>query len=199
MFGWFLKNKGVERIEEDTKRGFDSVKKDIGSISGWIKHLESEKNIQKKEMEEIKTSLSTIMEELEGIKNVVSFIGEVKTNGRFKQPDKVFAKQTDVYSIQTGVQTGVQTPNLNHFSITERAIIWVLLNTDMKLSYEDIATMLGKDKTTIRGQINSIRQKEGNLIEESIEKNGRKRVFISEKIREKMLKKSKVRVKYPKK
>ena len=53
---------------------------------------------------------------------------------------------------------------------------------------------MGKEKSTIRGQINTIKSKSEGLIEESIEKNGKKRVFIPEEIKEKMLKKQKVRV-----
>ncbi|GAH73523.1 unnamed protein product, partial [marine sediment metagenome] len=67
------------------------------------------------------------------------------------------------------------------------------LNTDMKLSYDDMASILGKERSTIRGQINAIRQKSG-LIEELIEKKGKKRVFIPEEIKEKLLKRAKVRV-----
>ncbi|GAI31057.1 unnamed protein product, partial [marine sediment metagenome] len=52
---------------------------------------------------------------------------------------------------------------------------------------------LGKERSTIRGQINAIRQKSG-LIEELIEKKGKKRVFIPEEIKEKLLKRAKVRV-----
>jgi hypothetical protein len=74
----------------------------------------------------------------------------------------------------------------------ERAIIWVLLNTDMKLSYEDIAALMGKDKATIRGQINSIRQKSEGLIEEAIEKTGKKRVHIPEEVKASLLKKMKI-------
>jgi biotin operon repressor len=126
-------------------------------------------------------------------------MNELKTNRLFKTPKQLFNKQTAVYAVQTGVQTGVQTPNLSKFSVTERAILWVLLNTDMKLSYDDIAAMLGKERSTIRGQINTIRQKSGGLIEEEIEKNGKKRVFIPEEMKEKILKKTKVRVKSNKK
>ena len=65
MFGWFFGKKEVERIKEETKRGFESVKKDVASVSGWIKHLDSEKNFQKKEIDDLKDILSTIKEELE--------------------------------------------------------------------------------------------------------------------------------------
>ncbi len=42
----------------------------------------------------------------------------------------------------------------------------------MRLSYEDLASLLGKEKSTIRSQINMIKQKEERIIEETVEKNG---------------------------
>ncbi|HJX50767.1 MAG TPA: hypothetical protein VJ438_04865 [Candidatus Nanoarchaeia archaeon] len=200
IFRWFFgRKKEIEEIKETTKKGFDDVKKDIGSVSGWIKHLDSEKKLQKKELEELKESLSSLTEELEGLKNIISIMGDLKTNRVFKTSRRLLDKQTAVLPVQTAVQTAVQTPNLDQFSVTERAILWVLLNTDMKLSYDDLAAMLGKERSTIRGQINSIKQKSEELIEETIEKNGKKRVFIPEYIREKLLKKQKVRVRSTKK
>ncbi len=198
MFGWFNRKKELEAIKDETKKGFEFVKKDITAVSGWIKHLSSEKDMQKKELEDVKEVLSSIQEELEGLKNVFSIMNDMKPKQLFKTGARVFEKQTAVLPVQTGVQTAVQTPNLEQFSITERAIIWVLLNGDMKLSYDDLAAMLGKEKTTIRGQINSIKQK-SEIIEEIIEKNGKKRVFIPEEVKEKLLKKSKVRVNTDKK
>ena len=199
MFGWIFRKKEVKQIKEDTKNGFDSVKKDITSLTEWIKHLDSENNSQKEDLREVKEILSSMNEDLEGIKNVVNIMNEAQTQGVFKTPKRKKDKQTAVYAVQTGVQTAVQTPNLEQFSITERAILWILLNTDMKLSYHDLAAMLGKEKSTIRGQVNSIRQKSEDLIEELVEENGKKRVFIPENIKEKMLKKTKVRVKKSKK
>jgi predicted transcriptional regulator len=199
MFWLFTGKKRLNDIQEETKKGFESVKKDIISVTGWIKHLDSEKEIQKKDISEIKGLLSTMNEEMENLKNVLSMMGQINSNSLFKQPSKtnkqVFNKQTAVFPVQTAVQTDVQTPNLSDFSITERAILFVLLNTDMKLSYEDLASMLNKEKSTIRGQINTIKSKSESLIEEKIEKNGKKRIYIPEKIKEKLLKKQKVRVK----
>ena len=199
MFGWFNRKKEVEQVKEDVKKGFESVKKDMSSVTGWIKHLDSEKNLQKKEIENLKDILASIKEEVEGLKNVVSFMGEINSNRVFKTPKRLFNKQTAVYPVQTAVQTAVQTTFLDQFSITERAIIWVLLNTDMKLSYDDLAAMLGKERATVRGQINTIKQKSEGLIEEIIEKNGKKRLYIPEDIKEKVLKKAKVRVRSEKK
>jgi len=195
MVWWFSNKKRVDEIKEETKKSFDSVKKDINSITSWINHLHSEKNLHKKEIEEIKDILSTIKIDLDGLKNIVSVMGEVKNKNVFKTPLNTKNKQAPVYVVQTGVQTPVQTPNLDNFSIIERAILWVLLNTDMKLSYDDIATMLKKEKSTIRGQINTIKRKSEGLIEEQVEKTGRKRIFIPDVLKEKILKKTKVRVK----
>jgi len=194
MFNWFFGKKEAELIKDDTKKGFEAVKKDINSVIGWIKHLDSEKNLQKKEVDEIKQDLSSIKEDIEGIKNIISIINQLDNKQLFKTNKQVFNKQTIVYPVQTAVQTAVQTPKLEQFSITERAIVWVLLNSDVKLSYDDLSVMLGKERSTIRGQINTIKQKSDGLINESIEKNGKKRVFINEDMKEILLKKQKVRV-----
>ena len=183
MFRWFFRKKEVEEIKEATKKGFEDVKKDINSIDNWMKYMDSEKNLQKKEIEDIKEILSTVKEELNEIKSVVSFIGEMKISRPFKTNRQLSKQQTAVQAVQSAVQTAVQTPNFDNFSITERATLWILLNTDMKLSYEDLGSMLGKEKSTIRSQINSIKQRSESLIEEIIEKNGKKRVLIPEDIK----------------
>jgi len=55
--------------------------------------------------------------------------------------------------------------------------------------------LLGKERATIRGQVNGIKQKVPGIIEEIIEKNGKKRVFVIPEVREKLSKYAKVRVK----
>ena len=150
----------------------------------------------KNEVLDLDGELSTIKDELENLKNMISILGG---RGVFKQKQTVFNKQTVFKGVLNSVQTGVQTVFLDNLSTTERAIIFVLLNSDMKLSYADLAAMLGKRKGTIRGQINSIKQKSEGLIEEVIAENNKKRVFIPEKIREKLLKHRNVRIKHKKK
>jgi len=195
MFG-FLKKK-VEKEEfkefkEGVQTGFNGVKQDIDKLSVWIKHLDSNDSGIKNDILELDGELSTIKDELENLKNMISILG---SEGVFKYKQTVFNKQTVFKGVLNSVQTGVQTVFLDKLSTTERAIIFILLNSDMKLSYEDLAAMLGKSKTTIRGQINSIKQKSESLIEEKVCENNRKRLFIPEKIKEILLKKSKVRVK----
>ena len=198
MIWFFSRKKEVEKLKEEIKESFESVKKDISGVGGWIKHLDSEKELQKRDVDALRDELSSIKTEIEGVKNALSFMNEIKPKQVFKTPRGVFNKQTAVYPVQTPVQTGVQTPNLDQFSISERAILWVLLNAELKLSYDDLAAVLGKERATIRGQINALKQK-SEIIEEIVEKNGKKRVFITEEMKELLLKKAKVRVRNKKK
>ena len=202
MFDFFskkVKKEEFEQLKQAVQTGFNSVKQDVGNTSKWIKHLNSNDSQLKDEIFELRGEIASMKDELENLKNVLDVIGNKQV---FKQRQTVFNKQTAVQGVLNSVQTGVQTGFLDNLSATERAIIYVLLNSsdsDMKLSYEDLASMLGKSKATIRGQINAIRQKSEGLIEEVISDSNKKRVFIPEKVKEMLLKKGKVRVKNNKK
>ena len=193
MFGFFKKRvekEDFEQLKWGVQTGFNSVKQDINSLTKWVKHLDATDSKTKDEILEIHDDLSTIKDEMENLKNMLEIIGN---RGLFKQTQTVFNKQTAVGSVLNTVQTGVQTVFLGNLTTNERAIIFVLLNSDMKLSYEDLAAMLGKRKSTIRGQVNSIRQKSEGLIEEIVGENNKKRIFIPEKGKEVLLKTRKVR------
>ena len=199
MFGWFKKKADVydvERLKQAVQTGFNSVKQDFSNTSTWIKHLNQKGDQQKEEISEIYDELSSIRSDIENIKNMIDILGNKKL---FKQPQTVLPKQTAVEAVQTPVQTAVQTGFLDNFldnlSVTERAIVWVMLNSEMKLSYDDLAAMLGKERATIRGQVNSIRQKSDGLVEEIIGKNSKKRFFVPDQVKGIMLKKAKVRIK----
>ena len=195
MFGFFkkkVKKEEFEQLKQAVQTGFNSAKHDIGKTSAWIKHLNSNDLELKDEIFELKEDIASIKEDLEGIKNMISIMGKT---GVFKQRQTVFNKQTPFKGVLNSVQTGVQTAFLDNLSATERAIVFVLLNSDMKLSYADLAAMLGKRKATIRGQVNSIRQKSEGLIEEIISENNKKRIYVPEKIKKVLLKKNKVKVK----
>jgi len=188
MFRFFSKKaekKEVEQLKEAVQTGFNTVKQDINKTSTWIKHLNSTDSNLKDEILDLQEELATVKDELENVKNMLSIIGN---KGPFKQAQTAFNKQTAFKDVLNNVQTGVQTVFLDNLSTTERSIIFVLLNSDMKLSYEDLAAMLGKTKATVRGQINSIKQKSEGLIEEIISENNKKRVFIPEKTKEILLK-----------
>lgn len=192
MFGWFKKRDETEKIKEDVQHSFDSVKEDFSKVGKWISHFDANNKIVQGDLEEVKKQIFIVQNDLEEIKDFISFFGN-KIN---KQPQTSVAKQMGVADVQTVVQTAVQTGYLDNLSTNERAIVWAMINTEssMKLSYEDLAAMFGKDKSTIRGQINAIKQKSEGLIEDSVEPNGKKRLYIPEEIKQIIVKTAKVRV-----
>jgi len=204
MFDWIFGNK-TKKLEEETKKSFSSVKDDMDKIGKWIKHLDEGDKQLFEMVSELKQELSTIKGEIGEVRESIDLAVEQRTNKQLFKKLPVLHKQTAVDGVQEAVQTPVQAGNfydiLRNLSSNERLIIFTLLNSEngMKLSYEDLAMLLGKDKTTVRGQVNTIKQKSEGLIEEIIEKNGKKRVFVPEETREKLLKYAKVRVKGNKK
>lgn len=199
MFEWlFGKRKEVEELKNEVKGSFDKVKNDMDGLGKWIKHFDGKHSEHHLRFSDIEERLASVEKELENLKNSVSMMDVGIYKQLFKTNRRVFAKQTAVQGVQSGVQTAVQTGenlNLSTFSLMERALISVLLNTDMKLSYDDLAAMTGKSRATIRGQINSIKQKSEGLIMEYTEKSGKKRVYIPDEIKEKIIKRIKVKVK----
>lgn len=198
MFGLFKQKKSYEKVEEETKKSFEVVKKDIEKMNSWVFHLNTRDEILNTQINDLKQEISTLHDEIEQVKDVVSMFGESVSKQLFKTPVGRLNKQTAVHAVQTPVQTPVQTGNFYGFSnlsSTERAIIWVLANSELRLSYDDLGAMLGKTRSTIRGQINSIKQKSEGLILEYTEQNGKKRVYIPEEIKEKIIRNIRVKIK----
>ncbi len=197
MFGWIF-GKGVKKLEEETKKGFSEVKKDMGGVIKWIKHLDGKDKQLFDLVSMLKQELSSIKDEVGSLREAVDLVAESEKHKQLFKKLPVLGKQTAVQGVQEAVQTAVQTGNfydiLKNLSGNERLIIFALLNSEMKLSYEDLALLLGKERATIRGQINAIKQKSESLIEEIVEKNGKKRVFIPDEIKAKLSKYAKVRV-----
>jgi len=198
FFGLFGKKEDVSELKDEIKQAFKAVKQDIKNAADWVTHLNSRDKQHEESIDEINSRLSSMENDLDEIKTFISFFDSRISKQLFKQRQTGVYKQTAVQGVQTAVQTGVygvqtavQNAFLGNLSVMERAIVWVLLNTDMKLSYEDIATILNKDKATIRGQMNAIKQKSEGMVEEAMEPNGKKRYFISEDMREMLLNKIK--------
>ncbi|MEM4357948.1 MAG: hypothetical protein QW244_01160 [Candidatus Pacearchaeota archaeon] len=203
LFGFFRKRKienEIERLKSIMKDSFLNVKDDLNKISHWISYLnEKDKELDVK-IEKVEMKIDEISKELTELKEFLALY-----SGVFKQ---LFKHQTGVEGVQTPVQTGVQTALnrkssknivLQSLTLMERAILWVLLNTDMKLSCEDIARVLGKNENTVRGQLNNLKTKWPSLVGEIIEKNGKKRYYVEEKTKELLLKEIKMKAKTNKK
>ena len=202
MFEWFFGNRH-KKLEEKAEKGFSSVRKDMDAVGKWLKHLDGHDKQLFELIKELKHEISSVKKDLNELREELK---EGQTPGKHEQLFKKTAvshKQTPVEDVYEAVQTDVQTGSFydifKNLSANERLILFTLMNSDMKLSYEDIALLLGKDRATIRGQINAIKQKSEGLIEEIIEKNGKKRVFVPEEVRVKLGKYAKVRVKKKKK
>ena len=199
MLSWLFGKKRVEILENDVKKSFSDVKKDFEHVGKWIKHLDGKHADVSDLVSLMKRELSTIKVELEELKEHVGMLGIAEEHKQLSKKQTGVGKQTGVYAVQEPVQTAVQTANfhqiLQGLSSNERLLVFTLMNTDMKLSYEDLARLLGKERSTVRGQVNAIKQKSEGLIQERVEQNGKKRVFVSAEAREKLAKYAKVRVK----
>ena len=195
IFGLFGHKKVVDQLRGDVQDSFDHVKTDFNKVGEWIKHLDEKHVSQGNEMADIRSQLLTIQGDLIEIKDFISFFGPQMSGSLSKQVPTTSPKQAAPAAVQTIVQSAVQTDILENLTVMERAIVWALLNSDLKLSYEDLAMVLGKDKSTIRGQINTIKQKEGNIIMEKRESNGKKRLYIPDEVKSMIMKGVKVKVK----
>ncbi len=188
-FLWWGKQKEEsEGIREEVQRAFSKVKDDFKKTGEWINHLHTRDTHHEHGLNELNERLSYLEQEMGEIRHFLSFFGPGVFKQLSKQPSTAVDKQTAVEAVQTGVQTAVENGFLRHLSTMERAIVWVLLNTELKMSYEDVAAVLGKERSTIRGQINSIRQKSEGLIEEVTERNGKKRIYVPEHMKNLLLK-----------
>jgi predicted transcriptional regulator len=197
FFGMFRNKKEIEEIKQEVRGSFDKVKTDIDKVGNWISHLNSSGEQTNSRLDSFHEDLSTVKLEIEELKEMVSLFNDGVSKQMSKTNSRLFDKKTAVDVDETAVQTAVQTDKFNgisNLSVTEKAIVWILMNHDLKLSYEDIASMVGKTTSTVRGQINNIKQKSEGLVKEYVEQNGKKRVYIPDEIKEKMLKNVKVKV-----
>lgn len=201
MFGFFKRKKELHKLKDEIQESFNHVKKDFGKVGEWITHIDGKHKGHGEEISMMKNHLNELQDDINEIKDLLSFFNVGLSKQLSKQGQTAVQKQTAVDVVQTPVQTAVQTGILDNLTVMERAIVWALINSDedMKLSYEDLSALLGKDKSTIRGQINTIKQKSEGLILESRESNGKKRLYIPEKARNLIVKSVKVRVNSKKK
>jgi uncharacterized protein YoxC len=194
VFGLFGQKKNVEKLRTEVQDSFEHVRRDVNKISDWIRHLDDKKEKHNSDIDDLKQSINSIQDDINDMKNTVSFFGQTanKQNNKHKQTPNT--TQTNDLAVQTGVQTAVQTADLDKLTVMERAVVFTLINTDLKFSYEDLAVTLGKKKSTIRGQINTIKQKIPGLLEEKQGLNGKKRVFIEENNKKGIVKRAKIKI-----
>lgn len=195
----FRHKKNIEELKSDVQESFSHVKKDFNKVGEWISHLDEKHASHEGDLSILKDQLLNIQNDLLEIKDFISFFGPQVSGDPSKQTQTISTKQAPRGIVQTVVQTDVQTDVLSNLTVMERGIVWALLNSEMRLSYEDLAALLGKNKSTIRGQINIIKQKNEGLIMESRELSGKKRLYIPDEIKNSIIKSVKVKIKQSKK
>lgn len=188
-------------LHEKLDNSFTNIKKDAVNFSKWINHLHNKKEEHHSRISRLEQKIYKIEEMFEELSKRQVFLEQSKQP--FKQQQTNSRLKQLAVGVQTPVQTGVQTANqapddlnlsqisivLKKLTVMERAVVWVLLNTDLKMSYEDVSVTLGKDKSTVRGQLNNIKRKSESLISESAEySTGKKRYFIHDGIKNALLK-----------
>ena len=188
MFGG---KKKVEILRKEVIESFNNVKTDLARVGKWIKVIDDKSNSNEIKNRELIEEIKQVRNDLEEIKNNLDFFGQPLSKQLSKHKQTSLNKQQTVFAVQTAVQT----VKIDKLTVMERAIVFALLNSEVKLSYEDLAAMFGKSKSTIRGQINNIRQKNDDLIEEYTEPSGKKRLFLPEKVKNSITKDIKVKIK----
>ncbi|MBU2496467.1 MAG: MarR family transcriptional regulator [Nanoarchaeota archaeon] len=195
LLEWLFGTKRGETFEEEVRHSFSNVKKDIHKVSKWLSHFHDKHKKHEDNVSDVLKRMEKIEKDLDEVKTFVEFFVSETSRGPFRSPFKQLSKHTQTAvqtggvqtAVQTAVQTGIQTSALKGLTMMERMVLFALLNSNEKLSYDDIAVLTGKDKSTVRGQINNIKQKSEGLISEIVESSGKKRYFIEEKLKERVL------------
>ena len=182
VFGFFRKKREeihgrINSLNDSVTASFSRIKGDMGHIGKWIKHFNEKHSGHEEEIKLLHERMSNIEKQLEGVWTRVQTA--VQTGSASKRA------RTDSRPKQMSVQEKIE--SLKKLTMMERSIVWVLLNTDIHMSYDDLVVVLGKDKSTLRGQINNIKQKNEDLVCESVERDGKKRFYIEEKVKNNIL------------
>ena len=130
MFNWIFGNKD-NRLEEETKKGFSAVKRDMDAVGKWVKHLDTQDKQLFDLINDLKQDLSSVKEDLAGLKEAFDMSQEGEKNKQLFKKLPVLGKQTAVEDVQEAVQTAVQTGNFydifKRLSSNERALVDNLL------------------------------------------------------------------------
>ena len=134
VFGLFGHKKEIKRLKDEIQTSFNAVKEDFNKVGKWITHFDDKHINYKESLEDIKKQIFNIQNEMDDIKDFIALFGSKIS----KQQQRGGIKQTAVLAVQTPVQTAVQTGVLEGLTLMERAIVWALVNSETKLSYEDL-------------------------------------------------------------
>lgn len=180
-------DKKLSDLNDSLKNSFSKIKEDMFSLGSHVETLHDHKQNHSELIEDLDSRLKTLESFIE---DVLTNQALVQTESLSKQtPTNVRPKQTSV-PVQTEVLE-----SLKRLTPMERSLVWALLNTELRLSYSDLARILGKDESTVRGQVSNIKRKTDGLVLEKSENNGQKRFYVEERVKNKIMRKYKVKTK----
>lgn len=204
MVWWLFNKKKGEELEKklvtlhsSLEQSFLNIRRDLHGVGDWISHFKNKHDDHDEKLKWLDKRVKDIegtVNELRSVWTSVQTPVQTATLSKQIQTDSCPNTCPSVSKHLSKQQKKIETINqLKNLTMMERALVWVLLNTDLKLSYEDLSIALGKDQSTLRGQINSVKNKSGGLIRETSEREGKKRFFVDEKVKNEILKGSKRR------
>ena len=174
-------------LHDSLNDSFSKIKEDMGSVGEWIKHFDQTKETHHSKIENLDTRLRSVEEfvmnlmEQSPVEKVSKQVSKQEQTDTCPNQTVVLSKQVfeQPSKQESVVQTDIEGALLS-LTAMERAVVWSLLNTDILVSYEDLGRILGKDQSTVRGQINNIKKKIPGLIKEKSEDSGKKRYYVNE-------------------
>lgn len=186
VFGFFKKrddsvHKKIDDLHKSVSFSFSNIKRDMDSVGNWITHFKEKHEGHDENFDNVHKRLQGVEQELEEMKEIWT---RVQTGVQTRVQTRV--GQTDVRLKQMSVQTNML-EKLKNLSVMEKQLVWILLNSEIKMSYDDLFVVLGKNKSTLRGQINNIKLKSPDLIKEAVENDGTKKFYVSENVRDQIL------------
>jgi len=197
VFGFFKKrdditHRKIDDLNKSVSISFSNLKNDMKEVGGWITHFKEKHETHDDKFERMHKRLENVEKGLEEIKEIWTRVQTgVQTRVQTGQTGvQTRVGKTDVRLKQMSVQANTL-EKLKNLSVMEKGVMWVLLNSDIKMSYEDICLMLGKNKSTLRGQINNIKLKSPGLIKEVVENDGTKKFYVDENVKDEVLKRTK--------
>ncbi len=182
-------NEKFVNLHESLHTSFSNIKKDMADLNKWLDSFKNKHESHDQRFELLNrrvNDIEEVIEEMQGVWTTVQTA--VQTGGVSKQQQTDIRPNIRLRVSKQGEEELSMVERLRKLTMMERAVVWTLLNTDLKLSYDDLSVALGKDKSTLRGQINNIKTKSEGLVEEHHEKDGKKRFYISEKTKSELLK-----------
>ncbi len=157
MVWWLFKKRDnleqkFDNLHNSLHDSFSNIKRDVDTVNKWLGHFKNRHHEHDQKLELLSQRISTIEEFLEdipdvwkGVQTAVQTGGvskQLQTDSRPNNCPKLSKQLSKQYEEMTLIE------KIRKLTIMERAVVWALVNTDLKLSYEDLGKALGKDKST---------------------------------------------------